>query len=206
MIENIDVCKACEDLEDYAFHFVANGITDVMCQNLHNDKGLIRANNHTNCEDFHDMNDCLIGGMIDKLPTYDTCDMHEMMADILENLYNLLKGMICSDCGQWEQIHALWDEIDKIWAEINKLKDRVSALESQIGQLGPLSEALRKVLQNLYEAGAWNTTGHNIFNGSFNNGRHIANGNINLFGGVQDGNYFIRTNKGSTENDLYGGI
>lgn len=69
-----------------------------------------------------------------------------------------------------------------------------------------LKGAFTTVLQNLQNSGAWNQTGNTIFEGSFNAGRNIATGNINLFGGTVDGNAFIRTNNGKTENDLAGGI
>jgi hypothetical protein len=49
-------------------------------------------------------------------------------------------------------------------------------------------------------------TGGTIFEGNLYPDRHIATGNINLFGGTVDGNAFIRTNNGKTENDLAGGI
>lgn len=69
-----------------------------------------------------------------------------------------------------------------------------------------LKGAFTTVLQNLQNSGAWNQTGNTIFEGSFNAGRNIATGNINLFGGTPDGDAFIRTNNGKTENDLAGGI
>lgn len=69
-----------------------------------------------------------------------------------------------------------------------------------------LKGAFTTVLQNLQNSGAWNQTGNTIFEGSFNAGRNIATGNINVFGGTVDGNSFIRTNNGKTENDLAGGI
>ena len=69
-----------------------------------------------------------------------------------------------------------------------------------------LKGAFTTVLQNLQNSGAWNQTGNTIFEGSFNVGRNIATGNINLFGGTPDGDAFIRTNNGKTENDLAGGI
>ena len=69
-----------------------------------------------------------------------------------------------------------------------------------------LKGAFEKLLQDLKGSGAWNQTGGNIFEGSLRPDRHIATGNINLFGGTADGNAFIRTNNGKTENDLAGGI
>lgn len=81
---------------------------------------------------------------------------------------------------------------ERITAENNALKERIEALEN----------ALRKIIENLEGSGAWSGG----MTGSFNQGRNIATGNINLFGGTPDGNSFIRTNNGSTENDLSGGI
>lgn len=69
-----------------------------------------------------------------------------------------------------------------------------------------LKGAFMALLQNLKNSGAWNQTGNTIFEGSLRPDRNIATGNINLFGGTVDGNAFIRTNNGKTENDLAGGI
>lgn len=69
-----------------------------------------------------------------------------------------------------------------------------------------LKGAFTALLQNLKNSGAWNQTGNTIFEGNLYPDRHIATGNINLFGGTVDGSAFIRTNNGKTENDLAGGI
>lgn len=69
-----------------------------------------------------------------------------------------------------------------------------------------LKNALAKLLADLKGSGAWEQTGDNIFVGNLKPNRHFATGNINLFGGTPDGDDFIRTNNGSTENDLAGGI
>ena len=65
-----------------------------------------------------------------------------------------------------------------------------------------LMETLTKIISNLEKSGAWSGG----LKGNFKDGRNIATGNINIFGGTPDGNSFIRTNNGSTENDLSGGI
>ena len=84
---------------------------------------------------------------------------------------------------------------ERITAENNALKERIEALENA-------NTGLRKIIENLEGSGAWSGG----MTGSFNQGRNIATGNINLFGGTPDGASFIRTNNGSTENDLSGGI
>lgn len=62
-----------------------------------------------------------------------------------------------------------------------------------------VKDKLDKIIQNLKDSGAWSGD-------DFVNGRNIATGNINVFGRVPDGNSFIRTNKGQTENDIVVGV
>lgn len=99
------------------------------------------------------------------------------------------------------RIDALNDKLEN-----NALKERIEALENDNAGLqnanADLQNALRKIIENLEGSGAW--TGG--LTGGFNQGRNIATGNINLFGGTPDGSSFIRTNNGRTENDLSGGI
>ena len=75
-----------------------------------------------------------------------------------------------------------------------------------IAEYNKLKGALEKLLTDLKGSGAWRQTGSTVFEGALDPNRHLATGNINLFGGTTDGNAFIRTNNGSTENDLAGGI
>lgn len=75
-----------------------------------------------------------------------------------------------------------------------------------ISEYNKLKGALENLLTDLKGSGAWRQTGATIFEGSLDSNRHLATGNINLFGGATDGSSFIRTNNGSTENDLAGGI
>lgn len=62
-----------------------------------------------------------------------------------------------------------------------------------------VKDKLDKIIQNLKDSGAWSGD-------DFVNGRNIATGNINVFGRVPDGNSFIRTNNGQTENDIVVGV
>lgn len=75
-----------------------------------------------------------------------------------------------------------------------------------VQQYNELKGALEKLLQDLKNSGAWHQTGSNVFQGQFYGDRHIATGNINIFGGTPDGASFIRTSNNRTENDLAGGI
>lgn len=94
-------CSACNDLREYAPEFVLNGTTDDVGEHLKNDEGLSGANNHTDCEDLLDVNDCLVGNMIDELDGYDVCDWKDFMAAFIGNMYETIKAMVYSTCGQW---------------------------------------------------------------------------------------------------------
>ena len=116
------------------------------------------------------------------------------------------------------RIDALNEELEK---EIKKLDDRITkevetlnnrittennALRQEIQTLKEKSDeanhALQEIINNLTNSGAWSGG----LTGGFTQGRNLATGNINIFGGMPDGNSFIRTNSGQSENDLAGGI
>lgn len=101
--------------------------------------------------------------------------------------------------------------------EINNLKEKLEQekearqrdkedlqrqLQDQANKNNDLTDTLTKLISNLEKSGAW----AGGLKGNFKEGRNLATGNINIFGGTPDGNSFIRTNNGSTENDLSGGI
>ena len=88
---------------------------------------------------------------------------------------------------------------NRITTENNALKEQIQALKDKNNGL---ETALRKIIENLEGSGAWSGG----LTGGFTQGRNLATGNINIFGGTPDGASFIRTNSGSTENDLSGGI
>lgn len=207
IITDKNVCNSCEQLEKYNFDFVQKGITDDMRASLKKDKGLKESNGFNNCQDLNDMNDCLIGGMVERIPSYNSCDLDSALMESLNNIMQMLDAIISGDCGQWENIWEIWDEIKKIKQRLDdierRLNTRLDTLEATTGQI---NSALSKLLENLADSGAWNHTEGNIFDGYMNANRNIATGNINLFGGTQDGSSFIRTNNGETENDLVGGV
>lgn len=101
--------------------------------------------------------------------------------------------------------------------EINNLKEKLEQekearqrdkedlqrqIQDQATKNNDLKDTLTKLISNLEKSGAW----AGGLKGNFKDSRNIATGNINIFGGTPDGNSFIRTNNGSTENDLSGGI
>ena len=74
-----------------------------------------------------------------------------------------------------------------------------------VGEYNKVKGALEKLLTDLKNSGAWKQTGSTVFEGELYPNRHVATGNINLFGGAPDGGSFIRTSNNKTENDLAGG-
>lgn len=101
-------CSACNDLREYAPEFVVNGVTDGVGEHLKQDEGLSGAEEHNDCEDLMDVNDCLIGNMQDVLDGYEVCDWKDFMGTFIGNLYETLKAMIYSTCGQWCAINYMY--------------------------------------------------------------------------------------------------
>lgn len=81
-------------------------------------------------------------------------------------------------------------------------EDLTRQIQDQATKNNDLKETLTKLISNLEKSGAWSGG----LKGDFKEGRNLATGNINIFGGTPDGNAFIRTNSGQSENDLAGGI
>ena len=120
-------------------------------------------------------------------------DMREWFKDYLKTILNdpELKEFFKEYLKELLNDHTFLDELRDILG--------VKALETKVNRI---ESALNKIIANLENSGAW--TGG--LTGGFNSGRNIATGNINIFGGTTDGNSFIRTNSGQTENDLAGGL
>lgn len=198
-----DVCKTCKDLQVYSPDFVLKGVTDQMCENLKANTGLMNKGRE-NCTDLHNANDCLIGGIAEKAISYNSCNPNKMIEDLAKNTMHVIDMLICSDCGQWNEIKKIWDEIQKIWDAIEELQNGMS---DQNANINKMLNAVEKILQNLKNSGAWTVPENGtIWDGNMTADRNIATGNINVFGGTPDGSTFIRTNNTSTENDLAGGI
>lgn len=219
-----DPCTACESLKTYAHEFLVHGVTEEIANGFYNNTGFVKTDKRKNCEDLQNANDCLIFGENEKASMYNQCDWQEAYATITNNVGIMYELLIHSDCGQWDQIDALWkalqEGLDALWKEIEKLNNRCDQLTDDVANLkdyvdaqdnkinlkvGNIETALIKVLINLKEAGAWQEDG-TLLNGNFVAGRHIANGNINVFGGQVDGSSFIRTSNNATDNDLAGGV
>ena len=118
---------------------------------------------------------------------------HEQRITTLENDIKNIK----------QEVKQLGDEINNVKKDISNINNQITNIQQQLGNS---NDALQKVLQSLKNIGVWNQTGGTIFEGQFAPGMSIAGGNINLFGGSQDGSSWIRTNNGQTENDITAGI
>lgn len=81
-------------------------------------------------------------------------------------------------------------------------EDLTKQIQDQANKNNDLKDTLTKIISNLESSGAW----FGGLKGGFKDGRNLATGNINIFGGTPDGTSFIRTNSGQSENDLAGGI
>jgi hypothetical protein len=88
---------------------------------------------------------------------------------------------------------------DRITRENNQLRQEIQTLKEKGDEA---NHALQEIINNLTNSGAWSGG----LTGGFTQGRNLATGNINIFGGTPDGASFIRTNSGQSENDLAGGI
>ena len=87
--------------------------------------------------------------------------------------------------------------IDDLQQELNNVKN-VQAKHDRV---------IRKIVQSLINNGSWSAPqGSDILDGDFIGGHGVASGNINFFGGTQDGGHYIRTNGGHTEDDVTAGI
>jgi len=114
-------CSACEDLKDYAPDFLINGVTDKTCNSLRKNTGVNSDLKvlHKNCEDLNDILNCLIGAHADVLPSVDICELKKWLTDLMENIKTFDKAMLCSHCGQWEEIEKIKTDIKNIrkWLE-----------------------------------------------------------------------------------------
>jgi len=103
------------------------------------------------------------------------------------------------------QFNQSWEELKpELTQYVNNTINQY--IDNQDSKIGKMYDDLSILLTNLKNSGAWTQTGDTIFDGHMTDDRNIATGNINIFGGSVDGGSYIRTNNGSSENDLAGGV
>lgn len=137
-------CNACQDLKTNAPNFVANGVGDTECASLAADTGLNQnlSPQHNDATDLHDVNDCLIGSAVNDLEGYDVCDWQDFMKGFIPNIYETIKGGICSLGGAWTYIHNLLGRVGSLETrmtnaegDITNLKTRMSTAEGNISTI-----------------------------------------------------------------------
>ena len=94
---------------------------------------------------------------------------------------------------------------------VKDLKPLINDLQRQVNEIKNVQakhdRVIRKIVQSLINNGSWSAPqGQDILDGDFIGGHGVASGNINFFGGTQDGGHYIRTNGGHTEDDVSAGI
>lgn len=115
------------------------------------------------------------------------------LCDIVEELSKFAYSQWCFNKNVNEQLCWVVQNMDD--GSAKKELEKVKAENAK------LKATLNKIIESLKASGAW----EGDLDGHFVQGRNIATGNINIFGGTPDGNSFIRTNNGRSENDLAGG-
>lgn len=142
-------CEACERLKELNPDFYINGMSDAICNSLMANKGLTAALGHDNCEDLHDMVECLIGSMVVKVDMQDFCSWEEFAKELAERLMNMLEALVCSDCGQWINIDDLWEEIRNIWININAIWNKINDLQNQINNINTEITNIKNDITNI---------------------------------------------------------
>lgn len=94
---------------------------------------------------------------------------------------------------------------------VKDLKPLINDLQRQVNEIKNIQakhdRVIRKIVQSLINNGSWSAPqGQDVLDGDFVSGHGVASGNINFFGGTQDGGHYIRTNGGHTEDDVTAGI
>lgn len=173
-------CTACNDLREYAPDFVLNGVTDTVCENLANNEGLSGADGHVDCDDLHDVNDCLIANMDDEVESFDVCEWKDFMHQYIPNNYETLKAIICSICGQWDRMSDLCSLIDSILEPpltAYGTLPKSSATSHRIGTIpNKNGSPIMIARDNIYTPG---TEQYELFNRTQNVGIFYASENIN---------------------------
>lgn len=106
-------CKSCKNLKNRGIDVdCCFEIGDKECASLGDDKGFNGKKN--DCQDMHDLNDCLLGRADSALDIHDDCDWKGYLKKLVSTLYNLQKMTICAICGIWIKIHELYKLIENL--------------------------------------------------------------------------------------------
>lgn len=140
-------CSACDDLREFSPNLIVNGLGDTECTSLANDTGLNPSSGHNDCDDLHDLNDCLVGNLEPEIDAYDVCDWKEFTRKFIENVWTTLKGIICAICGLWTNVHELQAKNDSLCALVDALVEpplqRFGSVNNKYGQEHPANRGGR---------------------------------------------------------------
>lgn len=117
---NQEYCEACDDLNEYAYDFVENGVTTTISNRLKADHGFTAKNGDTDCASLNDANDCLIGGAGDLIEDYDVCDIKSWLYNAWDSLHTVLKAMIAAICGLWTKVHCILSGLKTLLTQLTK--------------------------------------------------------------------------------------
>ena len=126
-VPDIDTETPLDTIKNGDDNFCFNEVTEEICTNLKDDKGIhpFNGENNNNCTDLHALNQYLMGDLWNGLKTLDFCDINSLkcwLYEFVSNNWNLNKAEICSICGLWEYIHDLIKIIVKDgYVSVNKV-------------------------------------------------------------------------------------
>lgn len=120
-------CEACSELKTDAPNLVVNGMTETEVASLKNNTGLNPSSGNDDCTDLNNMNDCLIGNMVDEIDAYDVCDWKEYTKNLVDNGWTVFKGVISAICGLWTNIANLLSQINALKSKITDLCNLINA-------------------------------------------------------------------------------
>ena len=145
---------------------------------------------------------------LQKLGDWSTDDIITLLANVKVS-HETLNAIETRDDGLF--VKNLKPLIDDLQRQVNEIKQELTTIKNDIqnikNELSKHDNVLRKIVQSLINNGSWSAPqGQDILDGNFVSGHGVASGNINFFGGTQDGGHYIRTNGGHTEDDVTAGI
>lgn len=145
---------------------------------------------------------------LQKLGDWSTDDIITLIANVKVS-HETLNAIETRDDGLF--VKDLKPLIDDLQRQVNEIKQELTTIKNDIqnikNELSKHDNVLRKIVQSLINNGSWSAPqGQDILDGNFVSGHGVASGNINFFGGTQDGGHYIRTNGSHTEDDVTAGI
>lgn len=175
-------CSACDELRQIDPNLIVNGLGDIECASLQNNTGLVPSSGNDDCEDLHNLNDCLVGNMATEVDAYDVCDWKTFMKKFIPNVWTTLKAIICAICGLWTKVDCNTDSINK-FDNIYQFSDSVTLLNGCTSANTPSNPArLPTVTYGVM-------TGYEFvyFSNAVVSAINSANVNVNLPNGTVDG-------------------